>query len=204
MKKTLLLIIFVALLTNVGIAQDFHFGPKFGINLSNVYDSKDENFDADAKIGFTGGVFFSLPVGSFLGLQPEILFSQKGFKASGSILGNSYTFTRTLNYIDIPLLVALKPGEMFTILAGPQYSYLLSRKDDFKNSFLNIQQEQEFENDNLRKNTLFFLGGFDLNVNSVVIGARVGWDLYNNNGDGSSTTPRYKNVWYQATFGFRL
>ena len=204
MKKTLLLIIFVALLTNVGIAQDFHFGPKFGINLSNVYDSKDENFDADAKIGFTGGVFFSLPVGSFLGLQPEILFSQKGFKASGSILGNSYTFTRTLNYIDIPLLVALKPGEMFTILAGPQYSYLLSRKDDFKNSFLNIQQEQEFENDNLRKNTLCFLGGFDLNVNSVVIGARVGWDLYNNNGDGSSTTPRYKNVWYQATFGFRL
>lgn len=204
MKKTLLLILLVALLANAGIAQDFHFGPKVGINLSNVYDSKDENFNADAKIGWATGVFFSLPLGSILGLQPEILFSQKGFKATGSILGNSYTFTRTLNYIDIPLLVALKPSEAFTILAGPQYSYLLSRKDDFENSFLNIEQEQEFENDNLRKNTLCFLGGFDLNVNSVVIGARVGWDLYQNNGDGSSTTPRYKNVWYQATIGFRL
>jgi hypothetical protein len=41
-------------------------------------------------------------------------------------------------------------------------------------------------------------------LNSAVIGARVGWDLMQNNGDGSSSTIRYKNVWYQATIGFRF
>ncbi|NHB68826.1 porin family protein [Perlabentimonas gracilis] len=209
MKKTLLLIIVSTLLfVNAGIAQDkgssLHFGPKVGLNLSNVYDSEGENFDADAKVGFAAGIFVAIPLGRLLGIQPELLYSQKGFKASGSILGNDYTFTRTLNYLDIPLLVVVKPSEMFSIVAGPQYSYLMSTKDVFENSFLNIEQEEEFDNDNLRKNTLCFLGGFDVNLSSIVIGARVGWDLFQNNGDGSSTTPRYKNVWYQATVGFRF
>ncbi len=204
MKKTLTLFVSIALLASAGIAQDIHFGPKVGLNISNVYDSEGENFDADPKIGLAAGLFVSIPLGSFLGIQPEMLFSQKGFKASGSILGNDYTFTRTLNYIDIPLLISVKPSEMFTIVAGPQYSYLISSKDVFENSFLDIEQEEEFDNENLRRNTLCFLGGFDVNVNSIVIGARVGWDLFQNNGDGSSTTLRYKNVWYQATVGFRF
>ncbi|MDY0253809.1 MAG: porin family protein [Tenuifilaceae bacterium] len=209
MKKTLLVIIVSTLLfVSAGIAQDkgssLHFGPKVGLNLSNVYDSEGENFDADAKVGFAAGVFVAIPLGRLLGIQPELLYSQKGFKASGSILGNDYTFTRTLNYLDIPLLVVVKPSEMFSIVAGPQYSYLMSTKDVFENSFLNTEQEEEFDNDNLRKNTLCFLGGFDINLSSIVIGARVGWDLFQNNGDESSTTPRYKNVWYQATVGFRF
>lgn len=205
MKKTLFLIIAsVALFASTGSSQDIYFGPKVGLNLSNVYDSEGENFDADAKFGLAAGLFVSIPIGSFLGVQPEVMFSQKGFNASGSILGNNYTFKRTLNYIDVPLLIAFKPSEMFSIVAGPQYSYLISSKDEFEDSFLNLEQEEEFENDNLRKNTLCFLGGFDVNLSSVVIGARVGWDLFQNNGDGSSTTPRYKNVWYQATIGFRF
>jgi len=48
------------------------------------------------------------------------------------------------------------------------------------------------------------VGGVDINLVNIVLGARVGLDMYNNNGDGTSTTPRYKNVWAQATVGFRL
>lgn len=209
MKKTLLiLIVSVVLLANVGNAQDSRlkpqFGPKVGLNISNVYDTEGENFDADPKLGLAAGVFVSLPIGPLVGFHPEILFSQKGFKASGSMLGSDYTFTRTLNYIDIPLLIAYKPSEMFTIVIGPQYSYLISSKDEFTSSILDIEIEHEFENDNLRKNTFCLTSGFDINISRVVIGARVGLDLLKNNEDGSSETPRYKNVWYQATIGFRI
>jgi hypothetical protein len=93
---------------------------------------------------------------------------------------------------------------MFTIVAGPQYSYLISRKDVFTNEFVNVEVENEFNNETLRKNTICFLTGFDVNINRVVIGARAGWDLFQNNGDGTSQTPRYKNVWFQATIGFRI
>jgi len=98
------------------------------------------------------------------------------------------------------LLLALKPSGYFTILAGPQYSFLLKQKD----VFANVAQEQEFDNDNIRKNILCFLGGFDININHIVFGARAGWDIQNNNGDGTSTNPRYKNVWYQGTLGIRF
>ncbi len=204
MKKTILMFVVATFIGGTIKAQSdtrdqLHFGLKIGANLSNVYDSKSKDYDADAKFGLATGAFLSIPIGQFLGVQPEILFSQKEFKATGTL----YTFTRTTNYIDIPLLVAIKPVPSLTILAGPQYSYLIKQKDEVSGPLSSIV-EKEFKNDNIRKNTLCFTGGLDFNFETIVLGARVGWDLYNNNGDGSSTTPRYKNVWYQATIGFRF
>lgn len=112
--------------------------------------------------------------------------------------------TRTTNYLDIPVLIALKPVESVTILAGPQFSYLLSRNDKFTHPEFTSEEEQQFDNDDIRRNTVCFTGGVDINVRHFVIGGRVGWDLFNNRGDGDSETPRYKNVWLQATIGLRL
>lgn len=181
-----------------------HFGLKAGINISNVYDSKGQDFKAKAKVGAVLGGFVSIPFGKYIGIQPEILYSQKGFKGTGSILGSPYSYTRTTNYLDIPLLLAIKPINELTIVVGPQYSFLLSEKNVFENTLFTSVQEQQFNNDNIRKNTLAFLGGADVNFDKVVIGLRVGWDVQNNAGDGTNSTPRYKNVWYQATLGYRF
>lgn len=180
------------------------FGLKIGTNFSNVYDSEGENFVADGKFGLAGGVFVSIPIGKFIGIQPEVLFSQKGFKSSGTFLGTEYESTRTTDYIDIPLFLAIKPIKFVTILAGPQYSYLLKQKDKFTGGSLNAVQEEEFSNSNIRKNTFSAIVGADLNIENLVIGVRGAWDLKNNNGDGTSTTPRYKNMWYQASVGLRF
>lgn len=180
------------------------FGLKAGVNYSNVYDTQGEAFRANPKLGFAGGAFLAIPLGTYFGIQPEVLYSQKGFQATGNILGSSYNLTRTSSYVDFPLLFAFKPSEFITILAGPQYSYLVKQKDEFKNESTSIAQETEFGNENVRKNTLCFTGGLDLTMKHIVLGARAGWDVQNNNGDGSSTTPRYKNMWYQATIGYRF
>lgn len=211
MKKMILLI------AAIGIAgycsaqrhgSDFRnelmFGLKGGFNISNVYDSQGEEFNADAKLGLALGGFMTVPIGKFLGVQPELLLSQKGFRATGRILGGGYNLTRTLTYIDVPLLISLKPSESLTLVAGPQFSYLARKKDTFVNGSTSVAQEQEFQNDNLRKNTLCFTGGVDLNFQYLVLGLRAGWDVKNNNGDGTSTTPRYKNVWYQVTLGYKF
>ena len=181
------------------------FGVKAGMNLSNMYDSDNQEYNADAKLGFVGGAFISIPiVGKFIGIQPEVLFSQKGFKATTSnILGN-FSFTRTTNYLDIPIFLAFKPIENLTILAGPQYSYLFKQIDNFKGLGANSSIVTDFENENIRKNTFSLALGADLNFNNFVLGVRAGWDITNNNGNGTSDTPRYKNVWGGLTVGFRL
>ncbi|MEI6348733.1 MAG: porin family protein [Bacteroidota bacterium] len=212
MKKSILLLLAIASMASFSNAQntdsDFReklqIGAKVGLNYANVYDTQGEKFNADGKFGFAGGVFLAIPIGKYLGVQPEVLYSQKGFQATGSILGFDYKYTHTASYLDIPIFVALKPSEFITILAGPQYSYLLSYKNEFTNTIYSYDQEQEFNNENIRKNTFCFIGGIDINIKNIVIGARAGWDLSKNNGDGTSTTPRYKNTWYQGTIGFKF
>jgi hypothetical protein len=184
--------------------EKLFFGLKVGTNYSNVYDSQGEDFVADAKFGLAGGAFVSIPIGSFFGIQPEVLFSQKGYKSTGTFLGSSYSMTRTTDYLDIPLLVAIKPIENVSILFGPQFSYLMKQKDDFTGGTITSTQEETYTNDNYRKNTFCLTGGADLNIDHLVIGLRAGWDVENNNGDGTTTTPRYKNMWYQATIGYRF
>ena len=219
MKKTIITIIIVILMTNYIKAQDnsgvqenktdfrktAFFGIKAGANYSNLYDTKSEEFNAGGKYGLAAGIFVPIPIlGKLIGIQPEILFSQKGYQTSGNLLGSPYKFTRTSDFIDVPLFVSLKPSEFVTLLAGPQFSYLLYQTDEFTSSNITKTQEKEFKNDNIRKNIMCFICGFDVTLSHLVLGARAGWDLQDNNGDGTSTNPRYKNVWYQATIGLRF
>lgn len=180
------------------------FGLKAGFNIANVWDSQGEEFRADPKAGMAGGLFLSLPLGKLLGFQPEMLLSQKEFKGSGMLLGTAYSFSRTTTYLDIPLQLQFKPLQNLTLLAGPQFSYLLNQKDTYTFGSNSTEQEQEFKNDNIRKNTLGFVIGGDLVYNYLVLSARAGWDLQSNKGDGTSQTPRYKNRWLQFTIGFRI
>ncbi|MDN3677020.1 porin family protein [Flavobacterium paronense] len=179
-------------------------GAKLGANYSNVYDSQGEDFVADAKLGFVAGGFVTIPLGKLFAIQPEVLYSQKGFKGSGTLFGSPYNYTRTTDYLDIPLFVAIRPSEYISILAGPQFSFLMSEKNEFTSATVNATQEQAFNNDNIRKNTFCLIGGIDVNIDKLVIGARAGWDLKTNNGDGTSDTPRYKNMWYQLTLGYKF
>jgi hypothetical protein len=180
------------------------FGVKAGANISNVWDARNDEFTADSKAGLAAGVFLGIPIGQILGVQPEILFSQKGFQASGSILSMPYSFKRTTSFIDIPLQLQIKPTSFLTLLMGPQFSYLIKQTDEYTFNDNSTELEQEFENDNIRKNILGFVAGADAIYKNFVLSGRVGWDFQNNNGDGTSLTPRYKNQWLQFTVGFKI
>lgn len=213
MKKTGLILFAVLRIVVTGTAQEsekydrrenFTFGVKAGANLSNVWDSEGEDFDADAKLGFAAGLFVGIPIGRYIGVQPEVLFSQKGFQASGTLLGTSYSYKKTTNWIDIPMHFQIKPLAFLTILVGPQVSFRVSERNEYTFGNNSTAQEEEFENDNIRKNMLGISTGFDINIYHVVVSGRASWDLQNNRGDGTSTTPRYRNQFVQLTVGFKI
>lgn len=212
MKRIILAMIAITFMINMSVAQEetldlrenLTFGIKGGVNFSNIYDSNEEDFDAEGKVGFVAGAFLGIPLGQVVGIQPEVLYSQRGFQATGSNLLGEYEFKRTTNYLDVPLFLAIKPSPVLTLLAGPQFSFLLDGKYDFESGILTGGLEDDFDNEDVRKNTLCITGGVDFNFDNLVISGRAGWDLKENNEDGSSTTPRYKNVWLQATLGFRF
>lgn len=53
--------------------EDLRFGVKAGLNYSNVYDTKGEDFVADAKFGFASGVLLPFQ------LENTLECSQKSF-----------------------------------------------------------------------------------------------------------------------------
>jgi hypothetical protein len=184
--------------------RKFVFGLKAGLNHSNVYDTKGLNFVADPKTGFAGGIFAAIPIGGFIGLQPEVLISQKGFTGSGTVNEERYTLNRTTTFLDVPLQLQIKPVRFFSLLIGVQYAYLLNQNDEYAFDNSSIDHNQQFTNDNIQKNLLAAVGGFDINIRHLVLSGRTGFDLQYNYGDGTSTNPRYKNVWLQGTLGYRF
>lgn len=184
--------------------QKLRLGIRAGFNYSNVWDEQGQDFVADSKVGFAGGAFVGIPLGRYLGIQPEVLISQKGFTGSGTLMGSHYSYTQTTTFLDVPIQLQFKPVRFLTIVGGPQFSFLMRENDTYTFGDDSGVQEQQFDNDNIRKNILGIVGGVDVHILSILVSGRVCWDLQYNKGDGTSETPRYRNQWVQLTLGFRI
>lgn len=179
-------------------------GLKIGANYSDVYDTEGNEFNPQGKMGFAAGFFANIPITEYVGIQPELLYSEKGFKATGNGLGNTYEFSRTSSYLDFPVFLTLKPIDYFTIMVGPQYSYLLSQRNSFTNGTSSIETERNIDNEDTRSHTFGLVGGFDVYIQHFVVGTRIGLDAFRNTSEDGSIVPAYKYVWLQGTVGYRF
>jgi hypothetical protein len=93
--------------------------------------------DTSSKMGLVAGGFLCYNSNEIVALQPEFLFSMKGWKAmvedeEGDIL---VEMTGKLNYIEIPLLLKVNlptDGKIDpSLYAGPGFGILLSAKSKF-------------------------------------------------------------------------
>jgi hypothetical protein len=182
---------------NMDAREELKVGIKAGANYSNVYSENGDGFVADGKVGFAGGVFVSIPLSQLVGIQPELIYSQKGFKTEGLVLDGKLT----TSYLDLPIHLQIKPSENVSILAGPQFSYLLNTKYEF--SGFSAIDEEDFDDSNNRA-TLGFSAGVDLIVENFLISARGSWDLSKVNEDNSTSDINYKNQLFQLTLGYRF
>jgi opacity protein-like surface antigen len=121
MKKVLILSL--ALLLGIGATAQVKFGVKAGLNVAQIGGGTIENngvsTDVDASdilAGFHVGGYVNFNFGPILGLQPEVVFSMQGDKESEG----GVDVTTRLNYINVPVLLDIKPFTGFSILVGPQ------------------------------------------------------------------------------------
>ena len=177
--------------------EELSFGIKAGINYSNVYSESGDGYVADGKVGFAGGLFVSIPLNELIGVQPELLYSQKGFKTEGTFFDGQITSS----YLDLPIHLQIKPTENISILAGPQFSYLLSTKYEL-NGFSAIDEEDLDDNNN--KATVGISAGVDFEIQNFLISARGSWDLNKVNKDNSTSDINYKNQLFQITLGYKF
>ncbi len=216
MKKLLLSAAFATALVGSTFAQSsddkkggsnsLTFGIRAGGNLASIVNSDDApNFNQQQKIGFHAGAYLNLPLAKTFSIQPEVLYSQKGYRADRTFLGNTYKYRVTTSYIDIPVLAKITPTKNFGILVGPQISFLTNTKTKFTTPNTNFESQVNNENDNLRNNILGGLVGLEYAVSkNFTVGARYALDFQKNNEDGNSSSLKYRNQVASLTLGFQL
>jgi hypothetical protein len=180
-------------------------GLKGGMSLATIIKTNDNNFSTGTLLGFNGGAVLQLPLGHIIAIQPEVLFSQKGFRSTGTEVGTDYDYKRYLNFLDIPILLRINASKYLGIVVGPQYSYLLGTHTTFKSGDNGFEQDVQNDNNNIRKNIFGGVIGADVNLNhNLFLYGRYTIDFQNNNGDGTSSTPSYKNEVFQFGIGVLL
>ncbi|WP_143885035.1 porin family protein [Chryseobacterium binzhouense] len=156
------------------MSSDVRFGIKGGMNVSSL--SKDGALeDQGSKIGFNAGVFANIPVAESFSIQPEVLYSQYGDKYDQVVLGNRYSRARHLDYIAVPVMFQYNLVPNFYLEAGPEFGFLVSAKNKFKN-----------ETDN---NVITESGNYKDSLNGFNVGIGLGAGYYFT--DNIGITARY-------------
>ncbi|MDB5137533.1 MAG: PorT family protein [Mucilaginibacter sp.] len=174
-------------------------GIEGGLSIANTVSSFNENYSTNSILGFNAGITAEIPLMYPLSFEPEVLFSQKGYKGYTT----DGTFTQRNNYIDIPLLAKFRLVRGFNFLVGPQINIPVSNTTTFNNGF-NTSSETSYA-DNSNKSYVAGVVGFSVDLNpNVDIHARYVIDLSSNTQDANSPIPDYRNQVWQFGLGIKF
>lgn len=182
-KKIQLLAAFVlisgATLTSVQAqtndSSNAQIGVKGGVNFSNMYteDVDDNNMLTSFNLGF----YASIPLTSFIAIQPEFLYSRKGAELKYDNLLATGSAKFNLNYIEVPVLLKLNIGKNFNVHAGPYFAYLIDSKVTNETDGGTFDFEETFNNDDFNKFDYGLSAGLGFDFESIGIGARYNYGL---------------------------
>jgi len=179
MKSSFLLIPLLCCFSVAANAQIPHFGAKIGLNFANVSGTEaDELQGHGTRTGLVLGAFMEYDFIPVLGIQPEVLYSQKG--TSGTMEGASYTMA--VNYIEIPVLLKvnmpLAPGTPVKVdlYAGPDFAFNVAATTEASMGGNTSTQDMSDVTNSFDFN-LAFGGGLGFNVGPTTLGFDLRYSL---------------------------
>ncbi len=124
MKKLAFLVVTLLTISQITNAQsNIRFGVKAGLNYANFTNTE---IKTDAITSYHAGLLMEVGLFDNLAIQPELLYSTVGASYDTAVSD----FKNELGYISIPVLAKIKLSETLFLEAGPQGSFLLSKKDE--------------------------------------------------------------------------
>lgn len=199
-------------LSNIN-AQEISFGAKAGVNLANLSGDIEDN---KMLTGFHVGGVAEYMFDDEMGLQVELLYSTQGTKSSYSesetIGGVTYKYDgevkSKLDYINIPVLFKYYVSEGLSLEAGPQVGFLLSAKNEYKETeTIDGVSTSESETDDLKE----YVNSLDFGLNiglgykmesGLNFGARYNLGLANINKDDDGDDEKLNHSVFQLSVGF--
>jgi hypothetical protein len=196
--------VLVCLLTlawgSLASAQGLSFGARAGINIAEAsFDSDADSPDTSARIGIVSGGFVTIPLVSWLELQPEALYSQKGAGFNEEGIDSSVR----LDYVEFPILARVSrrgSGLQYYIAGGPSFAVRVRARAraDFSGATEEIDISDEVETTDFG---VAFGGGIELG--RLVVDARYTFGLKDVDKDDTDAV-RVANRAFSFTAGVRF
>lgn len=110
---------------------------KAGITLASLKDEFDPQ--KQARVGFYAGFSGKIPLNSTLFLQPEILYSLRGYRFPATQTNSSGVVAQ--NYLSVPILLGYSATEKWKFLIGPEPGYLVWANSRFDGDNHNVTKD---------------------------------------------------------------
>ncbi|MCB5224598.1 MAG: porin family protein [Candidatus Cloacimonadaceae bacterium] len=182
MKKTLIILALTVLSLSLAFA-DVTYGLRGGLNMMNR-DSTDQNaVTTGNRTGFHAGLILQYSTDSNFIVQPEILYSQKGFTFKAATVDN----TTAMDYVEVPILlkynVRAAKGLNLQPTVAPFVGYAVVAKNIFKGVVIDDETDLLEDINRLNYGVDF---GLDLQIiDKVLVGARYQLGLADYDGDNN-------------------
>ena len=178
-------------------AQGLDFGVKGGVNIANVDVSDDGAAPSfDPRIGLVAGGFVRMPVASWLAVQAEGLYAEKGARVEESGVDAKLI----LNYLEVPVLARVPLGRLFYVTGGPSMAFLLQAK--VRTRFSGATEDIDISDDVQSFDFGLAMGG-GVELGRLIIDGRYTLGLRDADKDTTDATTT-KNRTISFTAGFRF
>jgi hypothetical protein len=123
MRKIILSLSLLLIISAAVSAQSFQLGAKVGANLGKI---DGQSFKDGYNFGYVLGAYADLGISKTISIQPELLFSQ-----TNTTVDSGYGLVKPkdvhLNYLNIPILLNINASKLLTFQLGPQFSILMNK-----------------------------------------------------------------------------
>lgn len=125
------LVVFAAAISHAqsSSAPQWNYGVKADVNFTHI---QGDGMPSGYTSGFQGGIFVERTFNSKWSVQPELLLTQNNTKKGKDFFnfyntsGNTFAAEDVkLAYISVPVMFKYNINHNFSLLAGPQYSFLI-------------------------------------------------------------------------------
>ena len=200
--RTLFALTLASLLLLPSAQAQVAFGLKAGLNTASIsFDEDTEDafevlgLDRQARLGFVGGAFLELPVGSssFV-VRPEVLYAQKGVRFVPEDDEDEGDLTVRTDYVEVPVLGLYRipltqTGLELGILAGPYGAFKVSESTRTEFDLGGETEGEVEETDNLISTDIGAAVGATIGAGAFAVDLRYGMSLINNADEESPDTP---------------
>ena len=101
-------------------------------SFDQLVDQTDGYITMRNRTAFYVGAGIELPLSDIVSIEPSLLYTQRGYGIKGNLTINDMKIealdaraTSQMHYIDLPVLLKVKPAAGLQLFAGPQVSYLV-------------------------------------------------------------------------------